>query len=189
MAGCSFRRLVCDREIGDSFRMLSFCTDLRVRSAKPGDAAAIAAVHKTSWLQSYRGIIPHEALMGMVRRREAFWWRQTIAAGDTIIVLELQDSIVGYATCGRARWDRFGEGEIYELYLQPEYQGLGMGEVLFEGCRGVLDEIGLRGLMVWVLAENERAIAFYWARGGRRVAKAEHRLGGRALTKLAFAWT
>jgi ribosomal protein S18 acetylase RimI-like enzyme len=183
-----FRLLVCDMAIGDSSAMLSIRNDIAVRCATVSDAAAVAAVHRESWSQCYRGMIPHHELTCMVRRRGVVWWRSAIAAGETIIVLEVKNQIVGYATCGRARWKRFGEGEVYELYLLPVYQGLGLGEVLFEGCLGVLDEVGYRGAVVWVLADNERAISFYWARGGRQVAKAQHRLGGSSVEKLAFAW-
>lgn len=174
--------------INDTRDMLSIRTDIDVRSARSADAEAIAAVHKESWLQTYRGMIPHQVLDDMLRRRKVAWWRSAIGAGETIIVLEVKDLLVGYATCGRARDRRHAQGEIYELYLHPTYQGLGLGEVLFEGCRGVLDEIGYQGLVVWVLSDNYRAISFYWARGGRRVAQADQCLGGHALPKVAFAW-
>ena len=59
------------------------------------------------------------------------------------------------------------QGEIYELYLDPIYQGLGLGEHLFEGCRHTLDMRKLNGLIVWALLDNTAACDFYWRRGGR----------------------
>ena len=64
------------------------------------------------------------------------------------------------------------QGEIYELYLDPIYQGLGLGEHLFEGCRHALDMRKLNGLIVWALLDNTAACDFYWRRGGRPIASA-----------------
>ena len=79
------------------------------------------------------------------------------------------------------------EGEIYELYLAPPFQGLGSVS-LFESCRAGLDERRLNGLIVWALAENTPAIEFYWRRGGRPVMRAFDRIGGAKLEKIAFTW-
>ena len=80
------------------------------------------------------------------------------------------------------------QGEIYELYLDPIYQGLGLGEHLFEGCRHTLDMRKLNGLIVWALLDNTAACDFYWRRGGRPIASAFTRIGGERLEKVAFAW-
>lgn len=176
-------------ERADSLVMLSIRTDAIVRPARMSDASALAAVHRDTWLQTYRGMIPHCELESMLKRRRAVWWRSAIAAGETILALELSGDLIGYATCGRARCRRLAGGEIYELYLLPTYQGLGLGEVLFEGCRGVLDESGYQGLIIWVLAENDPAQNFYWARGGRPIAKTHQRIGSTRLEKVAFVWS
>ena len=80
------------------------------------------------------------------------------------------------------------QGEIYELYLDPIYQGLGLGEHLFEGCRHTLDMRKLNGLIVWALLDNTPACDFYWRRGGRPVASAFTRIGRAKLEKVAFTW-
>ena len=77
--------------------------------------------------------------------------------------------VAGYATVGPARVRGEYEGEIYELYVTPTYQGLGFGERLFEACRYHLDARQLSGLIVWALADNMAATDFYWRRGGRPV--------------------
>ena len=75
-----------------------------------------------------------------------------------------------------------------ELYLDPIYQGLGLGEHLFEGCRHALDMKRLNGLIVWALLDNTAACDFYWRRGGRPIANAYTRIGGERLEKVAFTW-
>ena len=80
------------------------------------------------------------------------------------------------------------QGEIFEFYLDPIYQGLGLGEHLFEGCRHTLDMRKLSGLIVWALLENRAACDFYWRRGGRPITSAFTKIGGARLEKVAFTW-
>ncbi len=80
------------------------------------------------------------------------------------------------------------QGEIYELYIAPEHQGVGLGEHLFEASRFALDRRRLRGLVVWVLAQNTIATDFYWRRGGRPMKQVIENVGGKKLEKIAFGW-
>jgi ribosomal protein S18 acetylase RimI-like enzyme len=168
--------------------MLGSSSQVRVRRGKPADAKALANVFRDSWQLAYRGIIPHLHLESMIRRRGQDWWASAVRSGDSIFVLEIGREVAGYATWGTARARGPYQGEIYELYLAPIYQGLGFGEHLFEACRHAMDERRIRGLICWALAENTPAIDFYWRRGGRPVAKAFDRIGGAKLEKIAFGW-
>jgi GNAT superfamily N-acetyltransferase len=109
-------------------------------------------------------------------------------SGDSTLVLDVGGAVAGYATFGNSRQRGRYQGEIYELYLDPLYQGLGLGEHLFEGCRHALDMRRLDGLIVWALLGNSSACDFYWRRGGRPVASTFTRIGGERLEKVAFAW-
>ncbi len=168
--------------------MLGSSTELRVRKAKPADAAALADVFACSWRNAYSGIIPHTSLESIVLRRGRDWWVRAVRTSDAPLILTFSDKPAGYATFGAARAPGPLKGEIYELYLAPSYQGLGFGEYLFEASRSALDERGLKGLIVWALADNEQAQQFYWSRGGRPVAKTIERMGGKNLEKVAFGW-
>jgi ribosomal protein S18 acetylase RimI-like enzyme len=168
--------------------MLGFSSQVRVRRGKPADAQALTGIFRESWQLAYRGIIPHLHLESMIRRRGPEWWASAVRSGDSIFVLEVGREVAGYATWGSARARGPYQGEIYELYLGPTYQGLGFGEHLFEACRHAMDERRIKGLICWALADNTPAIDFYWRRGGRPVAKAYDRIGGEKLEKIAFAW-
>jgi ribosomal protein S18 acetylase RimI-like enzyme len=169
--------------------MLGWRYEVRVRKGKPADASALAEIFRLSWQGAYRGIIPHLHLENMIRRRGTQWWSSTLRSGDTVLVLEFEGKLAGYATLGTARGRGAYQGEIYELYLSPVYQGLGLGEHLFEACRNRLDERRLKGLVVWALTDNSQATDFYWRRGGRPVAKIQEQIGGAKLEKIAFAWS
>ena len=160
----------------------------RVRSAEAGDAEALARVHERAWRLAYAGIIPHAHLRAMVGRRDEAWFERNINGSDATLALEAGGAVAGYATLGRSRTFARPEGEIYELYLAPEYQGLGFGERLFDAARDRLRRRGLRGLLVWALTDNVAACDFYRARGGKRTARGFERFGKTVLEKTAYCW-
>lgn len=162
---------------------------IEMRRADPQDAGGIAEVHDAAWTNAYTGIVPHKALNRMIRRRGERWWADAIRRSTVVLILEIDSQIAGYATLGRNRVRTLpAAGEIYELYLRPEYQGLGLGSRLFLAARAELKRRSLAGTVVWVLADNERAISFYSNAGGRAVAEGAEYFDGEKLGKYAFIW-
>lgn len=159
------------------------------RLASTDDAFGISAVHDASWRHAYTGLIPYKALDAMIRRRDPKWWARAIRHSTRIMVLEHQTQIVGYATLGPNRVSALlQEGEVYELYLLPEYQGVGLGKELFLSARKELMHLGLKSCVTWVLEENQQAVRFYQNAGGVIVAEGNETFGGKTLNKLAFVW-
>jgi len=163
--------------------------EIQVRDARPGDASALADIHAAAWREAYLGIIPTVEVERMISRRGSVWWLGAVRRGRHIAVLDFGGKLAGYASFGRGRVHGLPQGEVYEIYLRPEYQGVGLGRRLFQATRGRLARRRLSGLVVWSLADNERACAFYRALGGVEKAKAIERLGGVKLDKTAFVWS
>jgi ribosomal protein S18 acetylase RimI-like enzyme len=162
---------------------------IEVRRAKPSDAPAIAATHDEAWRGAYQGVIPGPELDKLINRRGPQWWDSAIRKGSRIAVLAFGDCIAGYANYGRNRArSLYYDGEIYELYLRPEFQGLGFGRKLFTAARRDLLQSGLQSLVVWALSDNEPAVGFYRALAGKAVARSSERFGTKVLDKVAFAW-
>ena len=160
-----------------------------IRRARPADAAAIAAVHEASWLQAYTGILPHRALATMVGRRDVGWWGRAIRQSTRVLALDVGGEVAGYATIGPNRVKSLPQaGEVYELYLAPQFQGLGFGRKLFLAARQDLRASGKPGCIVWVLEDNEPAIRFYENAGGRDVAEGSETFDGRTLNKIAYSF-
>lgn len=174
------RRLAHNGAMADEFA--------KVRTAAEKDADVLASLFRESWQHAYRGIIPHSHLERMISRRDECYWRHAATSQSRPLILEADRIVAGYATFGRARRRGPYEGEIYELYMAPVYQGLGLGEHLFEAARQRLDEAGARGLVVWSLSDNLPACEFYIRRGGRAVAQTVERFGPVRLPKTAYAW-
>jgi ribosomal protein S18 acetylase RimI-like enzyme len=163
---------------------------IEVRRAKASDAPAIAASHDEAWRAAYQGIIPGPELDKLINRRGPHWWDTAIRKGSRVAILAFGEQVAGYANYGRNRArSLYYDGEIYELYLRPEFQGLGFGRKLFSSVRRDLTQSDLHSLVVWALSDNEPAVKFYRSLGGKAVARSSERFGTRVLDKVAFAWT
>lgn len=168
--------------------MLGSPAKVAIRTLRASDAPALSEVFSASWRLAYEGMIPAQHLELIVRRRSDQWWLTAARSKERHIVLEFEGKVAGYASYGRARSRGRAQGEIYELYLGPIYQGVGLGEHLFEACRHQLDRSKIKGLLVWALADNTQAVHFYWRRGGRPIASMDEIMGGKKLEKIAFTW-
>lgn len=164
-------------------------TVINIRNARPADARSIAEVHDAAWREAYRGIIPGRELEKMIMRRGPRWWETAIRRGSRVVVMEFADSIQGYVSYGPNRAPTLPyQGEIYEIYLAPEYQGLGFGRRLFRTAREDLGAHGYESVLVWALADNDRAVDFYLGLGGKNIREASESFGGEYRKRIAFGF-
>jgi len=162
---------------------------IEIRRARASDAATVAEAHDEAWRTAYQGIIPGAELRRLINRRGPAWWESAIRKGSRIALLQFGDKIAGYANYGRNRArSLYYDGEIYELYLRPEFQGLGFGRRLFTAARRDLAQSGMTSLVVWALSDNDPAVGFYRALGGKAVARSSEKFGDKQLDKVAYSW-
>jgi len=162
---------------------------ISIRTARHGDEVQIARVHDAAWRDAYQGVIPGRELERMIARRGPVWWRQAIVGGTRLMVLDFSETVAGYASYGRNRMPALAySGEIFELYLAPEYQGAGLGRRMFDAARSDLAAHGYLSFVVWALAGNDRALEFYRRLGGRVVRRAPERFGAETRERVAFGF-
>ena len=164
-----------------------------LRPARPADAPAIARVHVETWRAAYAGIVPDAYLVAMTESKQALQWNNTIrsaVAPEAVLVAASADlpggRIVGFGSCGRAR-KRPNAGEVFTLYVAPDWQGRGIGRRLLYALLAKLEAGGLNQALVWVLSDNP-ARFFYEAMGARRAAERQERFAGVRLEEAAYAW-
>ena len=89
-------------------------------------------------------------------------------------MLDVDGAVAGYATFAPASGRGVtGAAEIQEIYLRPEYQGIGLGSRLFAAALKRIKSRGYGRVLVRALAENDRATGFHTRRGGRLIARTD----------------
>jgi L-amino acid N-acyltransferase YncA len=161
----------------------------RIRAAKRADGVAIGRVHVETWRDAYAGVLPDSVLVRMTAEMEGRKWTNTIAGSEPVLVAETAEgAVVGFGNCGAAR--PFGlsfTGEVYTLYVLPDYQGVGLGGRLLHALFARLAAGGHRSAVIWVLGANPSRF-FYEAMGGRCVAERDEHLWGVTLPQAAYGW-
>ena len=135
-----------------------------LRAATAKDKGNVADVHVRSWQFGYQGLIPEDVLARMKPEDRAK--RYTFGDGDatsplTIVATEGED-IRGFVTLGQSRDVNSSHvGEIFALYVDPDFWGQGVGRRLILNARTYLREMSFTIANLWVLEGNLRAIRFY----------------------------
>ncbi len=164
---------------------------VRVRPARPDDAAAVARIYVETWRSVYAGVVPDRVLTQMSHVRQSLAWRREIGmrGGRRILVADVRDAgVVGFVGVGPSRYGPLPfDGEIHTLYVADDFQGRGIGRALLEAGLATLKEKGFAAAVVWVLSANP-ARYFYEAMGGRRVAERDESLWGTILRETAYGW-
>jgi GNAT superfamily N-acetyltransferase len=173
-----------------------------IRRAAAGDEEALAHVHVRSWQTAYRGILPDEFLAQMSVEGRVERWRERIASpgkGEFSFIAMVAGEtsgprIVGFSGGGPERQGfvrgdgiRY-DGEVYAIYLLPEWRGKGIGRALIAASAQALIEAGLQSTAIWVLQDNASARRFYEALGGILVGEKPITIGQTTLPEVAYGW-
>ena len=171
---------------------LPFMTNLalQIRQARLDDAADVAQVYIDSWHDTYPGVLPSTLLRAMTPRGQTARWEAAIRAQgrETVLVADSRHGIIGMASLGPSRDKELGfDGEVYTLYVDPAYFGMGAGRSLLKGAFAALRHDGQSSCVIWAHAKNH-ARFFYEAMGGRLIAERDARLMGEPCPEVAFGW-
>ncbi len=143
---------------------MSLPAGVEIRRAVPDDAVALAHLHLDVWDDAYTGLMPQQILddrRDKVAERVERWHGIVDQEVPPLIAVG-PDGPIGFAKAGPGRDNDVGiDLELWSLYVRAAWWGTGVGFALFE------QEVGDRAAYLWVLASNERAIAFYERQGFR----------------------
>ena len=171
---------------------------IRIRRASRHDAAAIGRVHVETWQATYAGLLPDAMLIAMSDVRQAAWWSQLLqdpAEARGVFVADDKDmGVVGFGSCGPVRDPPEGldgreikVGEVYTLYVEPDFQNLGLGRKLLGALFRQLKADRYDTAVLWMLAQNPTRF-FYEGLGGERVGERVDTMGGTDVDEIAYAW-
>ena len=154
--------------------------DATIRLACAADAPAIAEVRVNAWRTTYRGMIPDAYLDAMKVEDSAVLWAKVLAAAPnttSTFVAEIDGRVVGFASGIMKPEAKQGfDAELTGIYVVREAQGAGIGKRLVAAVAAAQRSHGATGMIVWVIAGNKIARAFY------------QRLGGELILEQPFTW-
>lgn len=164
---------------------------LTIRVARPTDAAEVARIYIDSWHDTYPAVLPRAMLCAMTLDGQTARWQAAIRQQKREAVLVAEDAkagIVAMASLGPARDKNLGyDGEVYTLYVDPNYFGRGVGRAMLRGAFAVLRARGFHSCQIWAHAKNN-ARFFYEALGGRVIAERTARMMGDTVPETGFGW-
>lgn len=153
-----------------------------IRLATKSDYLAMSKVLQKTWKQTYRGIFSQRFLDKLP---ENYWVQSLERRKQGInLVAEREGEIVGVLGGGKSR---FGEGgEIYALYVLPDFQGQGIGAQLIEEAQRLLQE-EFAVLRLNVVDRNSSAQRFYEKMGFYRLDEVlDSQLDGKPFTAYVY---
>ena len=163
-----------------------------IRPAAIADAAAIAQVRVDAWRDTYRGMIPDAYLANMsVPGSTAVWQRilNTHSDRTSVFVAEDASGVIGFASGNLRDPRKLGfDAELSAIYVRPERQRGGIGRRLVSVIAAARRAQGATGLIVWLIAGNKAARAFYEALGGELLVEQPFQWDGLDLVEAGYGF-
>ncbi len=161
---------------------------LSLRLARPVDAVPLARIYVEAWRDTYAALLPHRLLAGMSVEHHAARLERAIRKGAVLVAEAPRHGVLGLAGFGASRDRGLGfDGEVYTLYVDPDFLGRGVGRALLHGAFAALEVRAFHSCVIWSHSQNH-ACYFYQAMGGMRVAERQVMLGGQEVGEVAFGW-
>jgi ribosomal protein S18 acetylase RimI-like enzyme len=167
--------------------------ELEIRTATPQDALNIAQTHVKSWREAYQGIIHQSYLddgLNVAERAES--WAKNLAGERKGTFLAFYgEALAGFITVGQSRNDQYLEyAELYAIYLDPEFFGLGIGKSLLTHAVEHLIAQEFEKMFVNVLSDNKLGRQFYDRMGALPIEHSEENLviDGQTYKEMKYEW-
>jgi ribosomal protein S18 acetylase RimI-like enzyme len=132
-----------------------------IRAATIADIPAIAAFQTATWNEAYADIVPADYLARMTVESRIERWDRRIRREDRLVFLAENDgALAGVVSFGERSDDRPGPSlELMSLYVAAGFRSSGVGTELLHFA------LGQHPAVLWVFAQNTRAIDFYRRHG------------------------
>lgn len=144
---------------------------LVIRRACPDDAAALAEVGVSTFIESFGHLyVPADLQAFLEESHSVDAYANALGNPEYALWIAERDGIaIGYAQagpCGLPHADaRASDGELKRLYLLTAEQNAGIGQALFDQALAWLQREGPRTLWISVWSENFGAQRFYGRHG------------------------
>ena len=174
----------------------SFTID--IRPAVTADAVDIAKVQVDAYRDTYVGLLPNQTLINMnVSKASPRWMRIIVQIGDRrqFCVAVYDGRVIGFCHGGAQRRAlapmrrrRQDVAEIYALYIDPNFQGCGIGSTLLLRVSQHLNAAGYSSLVLSILSGNRIAKRFYEHLGGEMGEESPSVVMGTPVNEVLCRW-
>jgi len=163
-----------------------------LRLATLADAPAIAQVRVDAWRTTYRGMIPDAYLAAMRVEESIALWERVLSAPPNrtnTLVAEIDGNVVGFASGMMLAEPKHGfDAELSAVYIVRDSQRAGIGRRLVAAVAAAQRAHGATGLIVWVIAGNKAARAFYESIGAQLLIEQPFTWDGMDLIETGYGW-
>lgn len=133
--------------------------EVHIRRAMKEDISGIAKVHVDSWKTTYKGIFADGILENVTYEQREKQWKNIFQQEDKyqyrFVAETLDGAIIGFIDGGVGRSGAYNcDGELYAIYLLQTYQGMQIGQKLFQALLSELIKNDIKSLLVWVVTNN-----------------------------------
>lgn len=157
---------------------------LRWRNAGPGDAAALAALARRAFTETFGHLYTSENLSAFLATHNEENWREELADGRFAVrVGETEGEAVAYAKLGPPSLPFEVQGptiELRQFYLLERWHGTGAAAELMEWALAEARSRDAAELYLSVFVDNERARRFYERHGFDYVGRYAFMVGNHA---------
>ena len=139
-----------------------------ISKANVEDSNQIGSLLVETWKYAYKGIMQQSVLDDLSVQQRSEGWKRVLETEPEVYVLRNGKELLGVVqVCEfRGKIARYCDfSEIPVLYLRPKVIGQGFGSMLLNYAHERSTVRESKGVVLWVLEENTRAIDFYCKHG------------------------
>jgi diamine N-acetyltransferase len=164
--------------------------DWSVREANADDAASLALIGSSTFLETFAGILAGDAIVTHCERSHSSKaYSGYLGNGSRAWLAELSPgkAPIGFALTGQPDLPsaRDGDIELKRIYLLSRFHGIGLGAELMR--QAIKAAQGSPRLLLGVYAGNDRAQAFYRKNGFEQIDTRRFDVGGVFYDDIVFA--
>jgi ribosomal protein S18 acetylase RimI-like enzyme len=163
--------------------------EITIRAARLEDSGPIARLDVETWQATYAAILATPYLAGLTPARRETGWANLLRREprNVRVALTGDGGVIGFGSCGASRGEPDFTGEVFTLYVAPDWQNHGVGRRLLLALFYHLVAEGHRSAVIWVLRENPSRF-FYQRLGGKEVRRKLLPFNGAQVAASGYGW-
>lgn len=170
---------------------------IEIKKANLEDAQILADIHVASKCLAETGLVSDAYLQSLTVEDYVDKWQEWLGLDKSRTdIAYCEGNPAGFISYGPIRTRLPSDrgmipqyaGEVYALYVHPDYLRKGIGRHLLLSARKDMAENKMKSFLLWVLKNNDRAVKFYLAQGGEKVGKKQVEIGGKMVFESAVGW-